>query len=247
MKISLNNKIVVITGGTRGIGASMVENFYKAGANIITTGTNINEVEKLNSNRKNKKIKYYQLDLTSKKSTEKFLDEIIKLKKIDILVNNAGVNKIDSISKIKLDDWDKINEVNLRGPFILTRAITKIMKKQKQGRILNISSIFGVNSKAKRAAYSATKWGLVGFTKAAALDLSKYNILVNSLSPGFVNTELTQRILGKDKINEIVKTIPLGRLAQANEIALAALFLCSDLNTYITGQNIVVDGGFTSE
>ncbi len=247
MKISLNNKIVVITGGTRGIGASMVENFYKAGANIITTGTNINEVEKLNSNRKNKKIKYYQLDLTSKKSTEKFLDEIIKLKKIDILVNNAGINKIESISKIKLDDWDKINEVNLRGPFILTRAITKIMKKQKQGRILNISSIFGVNSKAKRAAYSATKWGLVGFTKAAALDLSKYNILVNSLSPGFVNTELTQRILGKDKINEIVKTIPLGRLAQANEIALAALFLCSDLNTYITGQNIVVDGGFTSE
>jgi len=247
LKISLNNKIVVITGGTRGIGASMVENFYKAGANIITTGTNINEVEKLNSNRKNKKIKYYQLDLTSKKSTEKFLDEIIKLKKIDILVNNAGINKIESISKIKLDDWDKINEVNLRGPFILTRAITKIMKKQKQGRILNISSIFGVNSKAKRAAYSATKWGLVGFTKAAALDLSKYNILVNSLSPGFVNTELTQRILGKDKINEIVKTIPLGRLAQANEIALAALFLCSDLNTYITGQNIVVDGGFTSE
>ena len=165
---------------------------------------------------------------------------------IDVLINNAGVNKIDSIQDVAEDDWDWINNVNLRGPFLLTRAVSKIMKNQGYGRMVNIASIFGVVSKAKRAAYSTTKWGLVGFTKAVALDLAPNNILVNAVSPGFVDTELTRRILGEKEIEKLVDTIPQKRLADAGEIAKTVVFLSSHHNTYITGQNIIVDGGFTS-
>jgi len=120
------------------------------------------------------------------------------------------------------------------------------MKKQGSGKIVNIASIFSVVSKTKRAAYATSKWGLVGFTKSVALDLVSDNILVNVVSPGFVDTELTRRILAKDELNKIVSTIPMKRMANADEIAKIVLFLSSDQNSYITGQNIIVDGGFTS-
>ena len=120
------------------------------------------------------------------------------------------------------------------------------MKSQNFGKIINISSIFGVVSKKKRAAYSSTKWGLIGLTKAVALDLAPFNVQVNAISPGFVDTNLTKKILGVEKMKEISSTIPLGRLASSEEISKVALFLCSNLNTYITGQNIIVDGGYTS-
>jgi 3-oxoacyl-[acyl-carrier protein] reductase len=120
------------------------------------------------------------------------------------------------------------------------------MKKQGYGKIVNIASVFSIVSRAKRAAYSTTKWGLVGFTKAIAHDLAPHNILVNAVSPGFVDTELTRRILGEKEIEKLVSSIPQKRLADAGEIAKAILFLTSDHNTYITGQNIIVDGGFTS-
>jgi len=162
------------------------------------------------------------------------------------LINNAGVNKIESISHLSSKDWDWINTVNLKGPFLLTKAVTKTMKKKNSGKIINIASIFGVVSKEKRAAYSSTKWGLIGFTKAVALDMACFNIQVNALSPGFVDTELTQKILGKDGIESLIERIPLGRLAKPEEIANVVLFLCSENNSYITGQNIIVDGGFTS-
>ena len=120
------------------------------------------------------------------------------------------------------------------------------MRKQGSGNIVNIASIFGVVSKAKRVTYSTTKWGLVGFTKAVALDLAPYNILVNAVSPGFVDTELTRSVLGEKEIEKLVDTIPQNRLADAEEIAKTVIFLASNHNTYISGQNIIVDGGFTS-
>jgi len=246
LNLEIKNKNVVITGGTKGIGASMVKIFNSAGANIIATGTNSAEIKKLNLKNKKKKITFYQLDLRSSTNIKIFINQI-KHNNIDIFINNAGVNKIEAIDKIKLSDWDWINNVNLRGPFILMKEISKIMKKNKYGKILNVSSIFGVNSKEKRAAYSSSKWGLIGLTKASALDLAPYNVLVNSISPGFVKTDLTKKILGSAKMKSIAKSIPLNRLANPDEIAFASLFLCSDMNTYITGQNIIVDGGFTSE
>ena len=246
MKIDFTNKTVVVTGGTRGVGAAIVLLFQECNAEIIATGTNLDNLKRLNEKSSDKRTKYTHLDFISDDSVQDFLGYIEKLGRIDVLINNAGVNKIDSIHEISENDWDWMNEVNLRGPFLITRSVSKIMKKQGYGKIVNIASVFSIVSRAKRAAYSTTKWGLVGFTKAIAHDLAPHNILVNAVSPGFVDTELTRRILGEKEIEKLVSSIPQKRLADAGEIAKAILFLTSDHNTYITGQNIIVDGGFTS-
>ena len=246
MKFDFSNKTVIVTGGTRGIGAAIVELFQQCNADVIATGTDTKEMDRINRDPSGGKLKYIHLDFNSNDSVQSFLDFINKRDRIDVLINNAGVNKIATIDKIDENEWDWINKVNLRGPFLLTKAVSEIMKKQGYGRILNIASIFGVVSKVKRAAYSTTKWGLVGFTKAVALDLAPHNILVNAVSPGFVDTELTRKILGNKEIKELIDTIPQKRLADAGEIAKTVVFLTSHHNTYITGQNIIVDGGFTS-
>ena len=246
MNIDLSNKTVIVTGGTRGIGAAIVELFQHCNAQIIATGTNAQELKKLNQKFKGNKTDYFHLDFTSKGSVQDFFGYLDTLEGVNVLINNAGVNKIDSIYEISDNDWDWINKVNMQGPFLLTREVSKIMRKQSSGKIVNIASIFGIVSKAKRAAYSTTKWGLVGFTKAVALDLVSDNILVNAVSPGFVDTELTRQILGKKELERLVRTIPLKRMANTKEIAKIVLFLSSDFNTYITGQNIIIDGGFTS-
>ena len=246
MNLDFTNRTIIVTGGTRGIGASLVDAFYQTGGKVIVTGTmNKNDVNFDISKHKNN-VDYHQLDLLSDESIKQFLDAVNKLDKVDVLINNAGVNKIKSVSEILEKDWDLINTINLKGPFLLTRTISEKMKQQESGKIINIASIFGVVSKEKRAAYSTTKWGLIGFTKAVALDLAPFNVLVNAVSPGFVDTDLTRQIIGPENINKLVETIPQKRLANTDEIANVVLFLSSDLNTYITGQNIVVDGGFTS-
>lgn len=223
----------------------MVSAFSDAGANVIITGTKKIAVETPDISGKSESLRYYQLDYSSNKSVKEFISSVNKLEKVDVLINNAGVNQIETISDISVEVWDWINAVNLRGPFLLTQAVSKMMKSQDYGKIINIASIFGVVSKEKRAAYSTAKSGLIGFTKAVALDLAPFNVHVNAVSPGFVDTDLTRRILGSEKIKSLQKTIPQGRLATPDEIANVVLFLCSDLNTYITGENIIVDGGFT--
>jgi len=244
--MDFTDKTIIITGGTRGIGAALVSAFCNASANVVVTGTKKTGMETLDVPDSQNNIQYHQLDYSSAESIKEFISLVKGLDKVDVLINNAGVNKIESVTEISLVDWDWINAVNLRGPFLLTQAASEKMKKQKSGKIINIASIFGVVSKENRAAYSSTKWGLIGFTKAVALDLASFNVQVNAVSPGFVNTDLTRRILGPENLKQLVKTIPQGRLAQPEEIAKVVLFLCSNQNTYITGQNIVVDGGFIS-
>ncbi len=241
MNIDFTNKTVLVTGGTRGIGASIVRHFENLNAEVIATGANKDQLHKST----NRRVKYHYLDLKNEKSISDFIEYISQQKKIDVLINNAGMNKIDPIEKIKDEDWHNIYNINLYGPFVLTREISKIMKKNKYGRIVNIASIFGVISREKRAAYSSTKAGLIGLTKATAHDLAKDNILVNSISPGFINTELTKNILGEKSMKEISSSIPLKRLGDPDEIAKLVLFLTSDQNTYITGENIIIDGGYT--
>lgn len=164
----------------------------------------------------------------------------------DILVNNAGINIIEPIDLLQDGSWESVIKVNLTGAMKLSRAAAKAMKEDGiAGHILNISSVWGVISKGGRAAYSAAKTGLIGLTRAMALDLAPDRILVNALCPGFTDTALTRTSLGVEGMEEIKKRIPLGRLACVEEISRAALFLCSSRNTYITGQTLVIDGGYS--
>jgi 3-oxoacyl-[acyl-carrier protein] reductase len=234
-------KTAIVTGGTRGIGKCIVQLLSCQGCDVIYTGT------KRSSDDNIRGARFEQLDLADVTSINRFVKEIIEPHPgIDILVNNAGINKIEPIDEISDDDWTKILTVNLTGAMRMTRAVSKNMKNNKKGgRILNISSIFGVVSKSRRNAYSASKTGLIGLTRASALDLAPDHILVNALCPGFTMTELTQSVLSKKDMEELRREVPLGRFAEVDEIARAALFLCSCSNTYITGQTLVVDGGFT--
>ena len=241
--------VVLITGAGSGFGKVTALAFARQGDTVYASMRNPDDNCSLarTAADENLSIKLLKLDVTDKSSIQKAVDVIFQNEGcLDVLINNAGVNKIESISNISIENWDFINAVNLRGPFLLTQAVSEKMKGQNSGKIINIASIFGVVSKEKRAAYSSTKWGLIGFTKAVALDLAPFNVQVNAVSPGFVNTDLTRQILGPEKMKQLVESIPQGRLAQPDEIAKVVLFLCSDQNTYITGQNIVVDGGFTS-
>lgn len=242
MKIDFSGKTAILTGGTRGIGRSIVLLLLESGCHVIYTGTKKQHVSPI------KKGQFECLDLCNEKSIERFIKEVInKTPNIDILINNAGINIIEPIDEIQDEHWEKVLKVNLTGSMRLMRGVAKVMKKNSRGgRILNISSIFGVVSKSKRNSYSASKSGIIGLTRASALDLAPYKILVNALCPGFTLTELTASILSRKEIKTLTADIPVGRFADVSEIAKVAVFLCSDLNTYITGQTIVVDGGVTA-
>ena len=245
MNIDFKNKVILITGGTSGIGLAISKRLFDLGGAVYRTSTTKNKLIK--GKNKQNFIETLQVDFSKNLSIKSFFKNIKNIKKVDILINNAGVNKVNSINLINENDWDKIYKINLKTPFLLTKDISKKMMLNKYGRILNISSIFGVIAKEGRASYSASKSGLVGLTKATALDLAPYNILVNSISPGFVLTDLTKKILTSSEINKLKKQVPLNRFADVEEIVSSILFLIHENNTYITGQNIIVDGGFTSK
>ena len=246
MKINFANKTIIVTGATRGIGKSIATNLSKLSANLILTGTNEAEIEKLNLENNNKNKMYHCVDFTIKKSLSIFLDYLSSVEKIDGLVNNAGINRLNPINKIKYSDWDDMFEANLTTPFKLINTVSEKMIENKYGRIVNIGSIFSVISKTKRAAYTATKAGLHGLTVGVSNDLAKYNILVNTVSPGFMLTDLTYKNLSKDEIIDLAKQIPMNRLGDVDDISNAVLFLLSEKNAYITGQNLMVDGGFSN-
>ena len=227
----------LITGGTRGIGYAIAERLLSDGLDVMVTGTTEDGAGPEGS-------EYYQVDFQDDISTEMFLNFISK-NNIDILVNNAGINKIGKFSEIAVDDFDRILKVNLRTPFLICQKVIPHMKESVWGRIINITSIFGHITKEYRAPYSASKFGLDGMTAALAAELSEFGIMANSVGPGFIDTELTRNVLGETGINELRERIPVKRLGTVNEIASAVSWLVSEENTYLTGQNIMIDGGFT--
>jgi 3-oxoacyl-[acyl-carrier protein] reductase len=243
MELNFRNRVVLITGATRGIGQQLATDFEKLGAELILTGTKPEQVRKLNeSSRKN--IRYFCVDFLQEDSLGDFIQELRGYDKIDVCVNNAGINRINYFYETSLSDWDDIINVNLRTPFVICREVSQLMKKNGYGRIINIASLFGVITREKRSIYSSTKSGLIGLTKSIAVDLAPYNILVNCVSPGFVLTDLTKKMLDQSEIKDLESRIPLKRLASPEDISKVVLFLSSDLNTYISGQNIIVDGGY---
>jgi 3-oxoacyl-[acyl-carrier protein] reductase len=249
-EINLKGKTALITGGTMGIGAAIADELHKAGADLILTGVENQEyIDELNANmlkRGISNIQYVRVNFTNKDSIDEFFSFLDKINKIDICVNNAGTNRNNPIDEIIDEDFDLLLDINLKAPLFITRYISKRMKKANYGRIVNIASIWGIKSRAGRASYTITKSGIIGLTKTSSIELAPYNILVNAVSPGFTMTELTMKTLPEKEFNELKSIVPTKRFAQPEEIAKLVLFLVSDLNTYITGQNIAIDGGFTN-
>lgn len=241
---TFNDKIVLITGATRGIGEKCAQLFESEGAQLILTGTNPDDIKKLNKKYKTSNRKYFCLDLNSEASINEFISKIDKYR-IDILVNNAGINILDEFIDVKEDDYLSMLQVNLKGAFKLSQFCAKKMIDLKYGRIINICSIWSKITRPKRSVYTITKNALHGMTQTMAVELGVDNILVNSVSPGFTLTELTKNTNTKEEISLIEQKIPMKRMANPEEIGNLILFLSSEDNSYITGQNIVIDGGYT--
>jgi len=237
MKSDNRNFHALVTGATRGIGYAIAERLISDGITVTATGTGV-------SGRCPTGASYHQADFMDEKSLETFLD-FVKKSKIDILVNNAGINKIGKFEEIEVEDFDRILSVNLRAPFLLCKAVIPYMKARQWGRIVNITSIFGKISKEYRASYSSSKFGLDGMTTALSAEVSEFGILANSVGPGFIDTDLTRSVLGQEQIKMLEQRIPMKRLGQVNEIASLVSWLVSEENTYLTGQNLIVDGGFS--
>ena len=235
MITSFKGKKILVTGYSSGIGNCLIKKYLSLGAKVYSTST------KLEFKKKN--LIVLKCNFLNQNSKDIFFKKIENIT-FDVVVNNAGINIIDKIYNVKDQDIEKIIRINLTIPAQIIKLTSRRMIKRRKGKIINISSIFGSISKSKRASYSSSKSGLIGLTKASALDLAKYNILVNSVSPGFIDTKLTRKILGKNLMKKMKNQIPLKKIAKPDEIIPYIIFLSSDNNNYITGQNCVIDGGF---
>jgi 3-oxoacyl-[acyl-carrier protein] reductase len=249
MKIDFTNKTALITGATRGIGKSVADCMHEAGANLILTGTKKVEIDRLNADIKERGIRnihYLQADFSCSDSTNAFLKNLEQYPQIDICINNAGVNKIDEFNNATIDDFNWINDINVKVPFQILKVVGPKMVTNNYGRIVNVASIWSVITRPGRSIYTLSKNALVGLTKTLAVEWAPHNILVNAVSPGFTLTELTKNTNTLEQLAAIEEIIPAHRMAEPDEIAKVIAFLCSDLNSYLTGQNITIDGGYTN-
>jgi len=240
-------KVALITGAARGIGKEIALNLAENGYNIsINYRTRTAELDELkNDIEKKYKVRciLVQGDVANFEDSEKFVKETVEeLGKIDVLVNNAGITKDGLLMRMPKEDFTSVIDINLVGTFNVTRNVIPLMVKQKSGRIINISSVVGVSGNAGQTNYSASKAGIIGFTKSLAKEVASRNILVNAVAPGFINTDMTKVL--SDAVKENINTqIPLKRMGSAKDIANVVKFLASDDSSYITGQVINVDGG----
>lgn len=242
----LQGKCAVITGASRGIGREIALKYAKEGANIVLNYRN-SETEALQLKEELDKLGSNTLIIKANVSNFEEVERLIKEAKevfgrVDILVNNAGITKDNLIMRMKEEDFDSVIDVNLKGAFNCLKAVTPIMIRQKEGKIINMSSVVGVIGNAGQVNYCASKAGLIGMTKSLAREIGGKNINVNAIAPGFIDTDMT-KVLSEDQKKNIMSQVPLKRLGQADDIANLALFLASEQSNYITGQVIHVDGG----
>ena len=244
--LNFEGKTVLVTGSTRGIGRAIVEEFAKHRANVVVSGTveeKAQEVANLLAQNYGVKTLGVGMDVSNPQSVEEAFKKIHStFEGIDILVNNAGITRDTLFLRMKLEDWQKVLEVNLTGTFLVTKQVVRHMTKKRWGRIINITSVVGFTGNVGQVNYSTTKAGLVGFTKSLAKELAPRNILVNAVAPGFIETDMTETL--KEEIKEEYKRrIPLGRFGKPQEVARVVLFLASPMADYVTGEVIHVNGG----
>ena len=242
----LDGKIALVTGASRGIGRAIAIAFAKEGATVAVNyaGNNekaesvVGEIKKIGRD-----AIAIQGDVTNADSVAAMVKTVTDaFGKIDILVNNAGITRDNLLIKMKEEDWDSVINTNLKGVFLCTKAVSRQMMKQRQGRIVNISSVVGVSGNAGQANYTAAKSGVIGLTKTSAKELAARGITVNAIAPGFIETDMTST-LTEDVGEQMLKQIPLGRFGSPDDVAQTATFLASEEAAYITGQTIHVDGG----
>lgn len=242
----LENKIALITGGSRGIGRAIALTFAKNGAHVAFSDIAYDEhAESLEKEIEalGVKGKGFASDASSFADAEKLISDVTAyFGTVDILVNNAGITRDNLLMRMEEKDWDLVININLKSIFNLTKAVQRIMLKQRSGSIINMSSVVGVSGNAGQANYSASKAGMIGFTKSIAKELGSRNVRCNAIAPGFIETDMTAK-LPQDVVESWVKNIPLRRAGKPEDVANLALFLASDLSSYVTGQVIPVCGG----
>ena len=239
--MNLKNKKILITGATGGIGNSLVKKFNDLGSRIVATGTNDNKLDSLQKKYPQILVEKFKLDEHDK--IEKFIDLINeKLNGLDILINNAGIT-LDNISiRLTEENWKKVLDINLTSSFLMCKYAIKKMLKNKYGKIINITSIVGHTGNLGQANYAASKAGIIAFSKSLAIEYAKKNININCVSPGFIKTEMTDKINDEFKIN-LINKIPSGCMGTGEDVSNSVAFLASDMASYINGETLHVNGG----
>ena len=247
--INLNGKSAIITGSSRGIGAATAFKLAEFGANVVinhsseSSKAKAEEIAETIENKFDVKALVIQADVSDKDAADRLIDESLqKFETIDILVNNAGINKDGLLMRMKPGEWQQVIDVNLTGIFNVCNAAIRPMMKARTGRIINMSSIVGISGNAGQTNYSASKAGIIGFTKSLAQEVASRGITVNAVAPGLISTEMTDEMPEK-ALNKMKENIPLNRSGEPDEIANTVAFLASDLSSYITGEVIKVTGG----
>lgn len=243
----LQNQVALVTGGTAGIGKAIAESFASQGANVVIFGTHPERgqqaVQEIQEKVPGSSIHFFAVNISDSTGVEEAVQLVLKtFGRVDILVNNAGITRDQLLLKMTEKDWDDVMDVNVKGLYLMCKALARPMLKAKKGKIINISSVIGLTGNSGQVNYSASKAAIMGFTKALAKELASRHICVNCIAPGFIQTQMTDALLPEQK-EAILKTIPLGRMGLPFEIANMALFLASEMSSYITGQVFVVDGG----
>ena len=244
----MKNKNIIITGASQGIGESITKKFFNKNSNVFLISRNKNKLEtikkQLSKNKINSQIiDYYTGNVQNFNDISDIVKTVInKYKKIDVLINNAGINDDNLIVKMKEDQWNRVIDTNLTGTYNCCKAVSKYMIKQKFGKIINISSVIGEIGNKGQVNYAASKAGIVGLTKSLSKELGSRNINVNAINPGFIKTEMTEK-LKKDKNLEFLNKIPLNRFGNVEDVSNLVYFLASKDSDYITGQTINIDGG----
>ena len=237
----LENKNVIVTGASGGIGNSIVEKLYDYGANVLASGTRLEKLEELKN--KFNRIKILKFDISQSDKIEEFIDNAAnELGGLDCIVNNAGITQDNLAIRMSIDEWKKVIDINLTSTFLMSKFAIKKMLKNKKGKIINITSVVGHTGNLGQANYTASKAGLVAMSKSLAIEYAKKNINVNCISPGFIKTAMTDKIDEKFK-EVIVSKIPSARLGEPEDIANAVLFLASENSNYINGETLHVNGG----